>query len=248
MPTANDEATPRAPARRAAPPKGWRGVIAWVAPFVLAGLAFNVHASLHIPRKLPLPHPAKTKKKKATQPAKTPAKRNKTTQPTNKAAVKPTPRSARRLDALWRRYGDKPYAREPLDSSFETGHRAIVQRLATQVRQDTFHGAPSNHQLTVVSSSCRTIRCMLIVHAQHRYEIELFADSLFALKRGDAPLLRAVEGRFEEAETRSSDSSSDEPPPLAAHFTIAFTHDLPKLDDSVKGYVDPTPLDNAGDN
>ncbi len=242
MPTPNDEAKPRARARRSAPPKGWRGLVAWIAPFVLAGLAFNVHASLHIPRRLPLPHPAKSKKKKKKPaPAKQSKKRKQTKQPTSKAAVKPgPPRSARRLNSLWRRYGEKPYAKEPLDSSFETGHRAIVQQLATRVREHTFRGAPSHHQLSVVSSSCRTIRCKMIVHAQHRYEIELFADTLFALKRGDEPLLRAVEGRFEEA--RDSDASSDDPPPIAAHFTIAFRRDQPKLDDAIPDLVNPTPL------
>ncbi|MCA9718433.1 MAG: hypothetical protein KC468_27430 [Myxococcales bacterium] len=218
--------------RRRARPKGWRALVGWLAPFVLAGLAVNVHASLHVPRRLPLPQPDKNKRKPAA-PATKPSARPSTTKSSgatrDKTSLK-TPRAARRLDSLWRRYEAQPFSEEPVNAGFDNAHRPLTQRLASQLRERTFRSAPEQPLLTIVGTSCRTIRCEIIVHAPSRHEIELYADSLYALQRGKQPLMRDVEGVFDEPERELEEPSEEESALIAARFVFAFSKDLPDLD------------------
>lgn len=238
MNNVSPEPSTPSPARR--PRSGWRALVGWIAPFALAGLAFNVHAQLHIPRgELPPPKPKKKKKKK--KPAK--AKRSRSTPsrtiPGKSAANKrvaplETARPARELDALWRRYGAKPYQDEPIDAPWDAAHRPLVHRLAASAREHTFAGSPETPSLTISSTACRTIRCELIIHGPS-HEVLLYSETLRGLKLDDQPLLRALSGQYTaihkpaELTSASPRDASALGPIFVVRFELAFTTDLPDL-------------------
>ena len=199
-------------------PPVWRRVLAWTAPVGIVLAVYTAHFWINVPRG-PLP-PLSAKQKKAKKEQEKAAEEAKKEREV-KSEEMTEPRAEGQLRNLWRRYGDKPYAREPALPEWDAKHRPMLQRLATRLRQHAFAGSPDLASVEVESVNCRTIRCELVISSPYPHELWRYADALYDLESDDGPVWRSVT-------VNSLRTRRGQDPRLS--ILVAFTRDFPDLE------------------